>query len=407
MAFELVTSQAARERLDLPRGRLRRDDLHPRRPLGRGARQAALGRRARGAARARRQGRRRARRRRRRAARAGRRAAVGDRFVVRPGEKIATDGVVEEGSSAVDQALLTGESMPVEKHAGDAVVGATVNLGGRLVVRATQVGADTALAQIGRLVTRGADRQGAGAAARRPRLGGLRARRARALARRRSRSGSLRRCERRVRDHDRRRGADHRLPLRARPRDADRPARRHRARRPAGHPDQGPRGARGDPPHRHGRARQDRHADDGRHAAARRRRRRGRRASASCCGSRARSSTPPSIRSRARSPTPHARAAASCPPVEAFRNREGLGVEGVVEGRARRRRPSGAVRRADCRAGARSRARRGAVPTGQTVVAAGWDGALRGLLRWPTRVRPTSARGRRRAARRSACGPCC
>ncbi len=79
--------------------------------------------------------------------------AVGDRFVVRPGEKVATDGIVEEGSSAVDQALLTGESVPVEKHVGDEVAGATVNAGGRLVVRATKVGADTALAQIGRLVT--------------------------------------------------------------------------------------------------------------------------------------------------------------------------------------------------------------------------------------------------------------
>ena len=78
---------------------------------------------------------------------------VGDRFVVRPGEKIATDGCVEEGASAVDQSLLTGESAPVEKQPGDEVVGATVNAGGRLVVRATKVGADTALAQIARLVT--------------------------------------------------------------------------------------------------------------------------------------------------------------------------------------------------------------------------------------------------------------
>jgi Cu+-exporting ATPase len=81
------------------------------------------------------------------------RLAAGDRFVVRPGEKIATDGIVEEGVSAVDQSLLTGESMPVEKHPGDDVVGATVNAGGRLIVRATKVGADTALAQIARLVT--------------------------------------------------------------------------------------------------------------------------------------------------------------------------------------------------------------------------------------------------------------
>ena len=78
--------------------------------------------------------------------------AVGDRFVVRPGEKIATDGVVEEGSSAIDTSLLTGESVPVEVHPGDAVTGATINAGGRLVVRATRVGADTQLAQIGRLV---------------------------------------------------------------------------------------------------------------------------------------------------------------------------------------------------------------------------------------------------------------
>jgi Cu+-exporting ATPase len=78
---------------------------------------------------------------------------VGDRFVVRPGEKVATDGIVEEGSSAVDQSLLTGESVPVEKQPGDEVAGATVNAGGRLVVRATKVGSDTALAQIARLVT--------------------------------------------------------------------------------------------------------------------------------------------------------------------------------------------------------------------------------------------------------------
>ena len=79
--------------------------------------------------------------------------AAGDRFVVRPGEKVATDGIVEEGSSAVDQSLLTGESVPVEKRPGDEVAGATVNAGGRLIVRATKVGSDTALAQIARLVT--------------------------------------------------------------------------------------------------------------------------------------------------------------------------------------------------------------------------------------------------------------
>ncbi|MRX43063.1 heavy metal translocating P-type ATPase [Agromyces kandeliae] len=78
--------------------------------------------------------------------------AVGDAFVVRPGEKIATDGVVVEGRSAVDASLVTGESVPVEVETGDAVIGATVNAGGRLVVRATRVGADTQLAQMARLV---------------------------------------------------------------------------------------------------------------------------------------------------------------------------------------------------------------------------------------------------------------
>ena len=78
---------------------------------------------------------------------------VGDRFVVRPGEKIATDGLVIEGFSAVDQSMLTGEPVPVEVGAGAEVAGATINVSGRLVVEATKVGADTALAQIARLVS--------------------------------------------------------------------------------------------------------------------------------------------------------------------------------------------------------------------------------------------------------------
>jgi len=81
------------------------------------------------------------------------RVMPGDRFVVRPGEKVGTDGVVEEGSSAVDMSMLTGEPVPVEVGPGSEVAGATVNAGGRLVVRATRVGADTAVAQIARLVT--------------------------------------------------------------------------------------------------------------------------------------------------------------------------------------------------------------------------------------------------------------
>lgn len=78
--------------------------------------------------------------------------AVGDTFVVRPGEKIATDGVVMAGTSAVDASMLTGESVPVEVGPGDQLAGATVNAGGRLEVKATRVGADTQLAQMARLV---------------------------------------------------------------------------------------------------------------------------------------------------------------------------------------------------------------------------------------------------------------
>ncbi|MGW2177003.1 heavy metal translocating P-type ATPase, partial [Streptomyces sp. NPDC001732] len=77
---------------------------------------------------------------------------VGDRFLVRPGEKIATDGTVVEGASAVDASMLTGESVPVEVGVGDSVTGATLNAGGRLVVEATRVGADTQLARMAKLV---------------------------------------------------------------------------------------------------------------------------------------------------------------------------------------------------------------------------------------------------------------
>ncbi|UJV43370.1 heavy metal translocating P-type ATPase [Streptomyces sp. AMCC400023] len=80
------------------------------------------------------------------------RLAVGDRFVVHPGEKFATDGTVVEGASAVDASMLTGESVPVDVTVGDTVTGATVNAGGRLVVEATRIGADTQLARMARLV---------------------------------------------------------------------------------------------------------------------------------------------------------------------------------------------------------------------------------------------------------------
>src|SRR5699024_12168452 len=78
--------------------------------------------------------------------------SVGDEFIVRPGEKVATDGVIASGKSAIDASMLTGESVPVEVSEGDPVTGATVNAGGRLVVRVTRVGADTQLAQMAKLV---------------------------------------------------------------------------------------------------------------------------------------------------------------------------------------------------------------------------------------------------------------
>ena len=185
----------------------------------------------------------------------------GDSFVVRPGEKVATDGVVIEGRSAIDQSLLTGEPIPVEVAVGDAVTGATVNAGGRLVVRATRVGADTTLAQISRLVVaaqtgkapvqRLADRismifvpivlvAGVGDARR--------------DAGSRSWNGA--------RVHRRRRRFDHRVPMRARAGHPDGAARWHGTRRAIRFADQGSRGARVDASRQHGRARQDRDGDD-------------------------------------------------------------------------------------------------------------------------------------------------
>jgi Cu+-exporting ATPase len=179
---------------------------------------------------------------------------VGQRFVVRPGEKVATDGVVEQGSSAVDMSVLTGESVPVEVSPGSQVAGATVNAGGRLVVRATQVGSDTVLAQIAQLVRRRADRQGSCAAARRPGVRRLRARRHRTGRGHARLLAGFRRI-RELRVHGRRRGAHHRLPVRARARHADRADGRYRPRRAARPAHQGTRGAGVHAPRRHGRAR--------------------------------------------------------------------------------------------------------------------------------------------------------
>ena len=93
---------------------------------------------------------------------------VGDLLLVRPGAKIATDGIVEDGESEVDESVVTGESLPVHKQPGDQVIGATINKNGTLRVRATKVGSDTALAQIVKLGPGGPELQGARAAAGRP-----------------------------------------------------------------------------------------------------------------------------------------------------------------------------------------------------------------------------------------------
>ncbi len=225
---------------------------------------------------------------------------VGDTFVVRPGEKVATDGEVVEGASAVDASMLTGESVPVEVSAGDTVTGATVNVGGRLVVRATRVGADTQLAQMAKLVEdaqhgkaqvqRLADRisgifvpiviglsvatlgfwLGAGAGA--------------SAAFTAAVAVLIVAC-----------------PCALGLRHPDRADGRHRSRRPARHPHQGSRGAGVHPTRRHDRPRQDRHRDDGSHdgAGGRRRRRRGRgRGAAAGRGPRARQRAPDRPRHR-------------------------------------------------------------------------------------------------------------
>ena len=193
---------------------------------------------------------------------------VGDEFVVRPGEKIATDGVVVEGRSAVDASMLTGESVPVEIEPGDDVVGGTVNADGRLVVRANRIGSDTALAQMARLVE---DAQNGKAPAQRlaDRISGVFVPSRHRVVR--GDAGILDRHGRTGRGgvHRRGGGADHRVPLRAGPRDADGVDGRYGPGCAAGHPDQGSGGAGIDAAGRHHRVGQDGHRDHRRHDAAR------------------------------------------------------------------------------------------------------------------------------------------
>ena len=161
--------------------------------------------------------------------------AVGDLLRVRPGEKVPVDGVVVEGRSAVDESMVTGEPMPVEKEPGARVTGGTVNGTGTLLMRAERVGGDTLLAQIVRMVGE-AQRSRAPIQRLADRDRGL----VRAGRRRWSRSLAFVGLERLgtgaaagARAGQRRRRADHRLPVRARPGDADGHHGRHRPRRAA------------------------------------------------------------------------------------------------------------------------------------------------------------------------------
>ena len=182
--------------------------------------------------------------------------------------------------------MLTGEPVPVEVAPGAEVAGATVNTYGRLVVRATKVGAETALAQIARLV---AEAQSGKAPIQRlvDRVSGVFVPIVLALSLATLVGWLVVTGDRHRRVLGRRRRADHRLPVRARARDADRAHGRHRPRRAARHPHQGPRGARAHAAHHHGRPRQDGHGHRGPDGARRRRARSTARAAPRSCGSRA------------------------------------------------------------------------------------------------------------------------
>ena len=265
--------------------------------------------------------------------------AVGDLFVVRPGEKIATDGVVEQrhlGGRRLDAHRRVGAGRGRPRRRGrrrDRQRRRPARRPRHPGRRRHPAGAD------GPAGRGGPERQGRGAAARRPDLGGLRAGRDRARRRPPSASGSAPAPAPSAAFTAAVVGADHRLPVRAGPGHADRADGRHRPRRPARHPDPGPRGAGVDPPRRHRRARQDRHGHhrpDGPGRRGRRRRRVRRRRYA---GSPARSRPPPSTRSPGPSPTAPATAGA-CPRSRTSRTSRASASQGVVDGPRRAGRPA-------------------------------------------------------------------
>ncbi len=318
--------------------------------------------------------------------------AVGDLFVVRPGEKIATDGVVEEGASAVDTSMLTGEPVPVEVGPDDPVVGATVNEGGRLVVRATRVGGDTQLAQMAKLV---ADAQNGKAPVQRlaDRVSAVFVPVVIAIALVDPDGLAAGRGERRVRVHRRGRRPDHRLPVRPGPGHADGAAGRHRAGRAARHPHQGPADPRVHPPGRHRRARQDRHHHHRRDAPGRGdpcRRRRPRRPAARRRRARGRLRAPHRRRHRRRRPRANRDAAPGrvvhLRPGDAACRASSTDTPSSPDGPGWLRDEWSMTMPADLAA-----AQADAEALGRTVIAVGWDGAVRGLAVVADTVKPTSA----------------
>jgi hypothetical protein len=185
---------------------------------------------------------------------------VGDLVVIRPGERVAVDGQVVEGASEVDESLVTGESLPVAKHAGEMVTGGSVNAEGLLVVQTTAIGAESTLARIVRLVE--------SAQAKKAPIQRLVDKVSEVfvpvvIAHRPAHAAGLGADERQLgRRHPQRRGgAGDRLPLCARPGHTDRHHGRYRCRGAPRHPDQGRAGAGDRAQGQRGRLRQDRHAD--------------------------------------------------------------------------------------------------------------------------------------------------